>query len=288
MIFAEIHGKLGDGYSRASDRSEDLLTSTAFGLLRYLPPGRGLIQLLRRARVVTQAADDIYIEQSPTWLRLDDNADIEVEFWPSLGESGQPDLRLTLTGTQNQREVILIEVKLHSGKSQLVRDDDLVDDKELEEDGGVDLPIDPDQLIRYYRAQEHGTDGRVSLIYLTAHTVPPREDLLASLRPGMRLAWLSWTDVWAVAHDARDQSLAAADLSDLLHHKGLSTFDGFSAIKEELPPLSWSGAFWREPSVRRRENTSFFAWSRSPRTYEWLRNRPRFFDHRERGPNDRE
>jgi hypothetical protein len=34
MIDAEIRGKLRADYSRAHDRAEDLLTSTAFGLLR--------------------------------------------------------------------------------------------------------------------------------------------------------------------------------------------------------------------------------------------------------------
>ena len=51
MIFAELHGKLGTDYSLAHERAEDLLTSSAFQLLRYLPPQRGLVALLRAVLV---------------------------------------------------------------------------------------------------------------------------------------------------------------------------------------------------------------------------------------------
>src|SRR4051812_26314321 len=50
MIFAELHGKLGEDYSRAHERAEDLLTSTVFGLLRYLTPADGLLAVLGHAR----------------------------------------------------------------------------------------------------------------------------------------------------------------------------------------------------------------------------------------------
>lgn len=52
MLFAERHGKLGRDGSLAHDRAEDLLTSTAFQLLRYLPPHDGLFAVLNRVRAV--------------------------------------------------------------------------------------------------------------------------------------------------------------------------------------------------------------------------------------------
>ena len=46
MIEAVVRGNLGRNQVWAHERSEDLLTSTVFGLLRYLPPGQGIIEFL--------------------------------------------------------------------------------------------------------------------------------------------------------------------------------------------------------------------------------------------------
>ena len=66
MLFAERQRKLGRDGSRAHDRAEDLLTSTAFQLLRYLPLADGLLAVLGRARAV--GADGQIQSVAPTWL----------------------------------------------------------------------------------------------------------------------------------------------------------------------------------------------------------------------------
>src|SRR5437773_12478484 len=94
MIFAEIHGKLGSGYSRAHARGEDLLTSTAFGLLRYLPLQDGLLRVLEAVRPLI--GDAVSRRADPEWIDLRWAKRCEMRFWPWLRPFGQPDLILEL------------------------------------------------------------------------------------------------------------------------------------------------------------------------------------------------
>jgi hypothetical protein len=103
MIPAERHRKLaltGDaGEEAALSRSEDLLTSHVFGLLRYLPYERGLGRLLER----------FGLEATPP---------VRVVFW-AQGEGVEPDVLLDAAD-----RVVLIEAKLFSGfgENQLGRE----------------------------------------------------------------------------------------------------------------------------------------------------------------------
>lgn len=277
MIFAELEGKLGARNERAEERREDLLTSTAFGLLRYLPLDRGLGALLRRARVVSVAEDGIACEPVNDWLRLE--RPMRLEFWPRFAHGKEPDLRLTFDATSSaDAEVVLIEVKLYSGKSSVSGDDD---DLEIVDDPDETAPVfDSDQLVGYLQRQkaEMLSGGRASIVYLTAHRVPPRDELQASLRPGMRLAWLSWTDVWRVAQAAREEYLPAADLADLLRHKGLSEFCGFASGDAEVAfGTPAEGRFWTGATVARGSDGPFFRGVGEGDNFKWLDVRPFFF-----------
>jgi hypothetical protein len=278
MIFADIRGKLGAEGQRAHSRSEDLLTSTAFGLLRYLPFEQGLGALLRRARVVERDGEHIKCSQQPDWLRLSGGLSQPIEFWPRLRQGGEPDLRLTFNGGA---EVVLIEVKLDSGKSPIAGADE--DDETAVADGAQELEerVDPDQLVRYWKGQtdELASDKRVSIIFLTAHAVPPSVDLLASLKrcEKMRLGWLSWRDVWVVADEAKSSSGAdepAADLAALLRHKGLFEFSGF--VYRDMPSLPARGRFFDQPLLAAHDG-SFFAAVRDIGNGAWAGVSGRFF-----------
>src|SRR5260370_20099024 len=96
MIFAEIHGKLGVNYSRAHERGEDVLTSTVFGLLRYIPLADGFLGALRRVRPVRIDAQGVVIRLDPDWLDLGRVATVKVDFWPCWRDYGEPDVLLTL------------------------------------------------------------------------------------------------------------------------------------------------------------------------------------------------
>ncbi|MBO0698342.1 MAG: hypothetical protein J2P46_08115 [Zavarzinella sp.] len=244
MIFAELHGKLGQDCSRAHERAEDVLTSTAFGLLRYIPRADGHLPLLARVRRVRlDSSHQAVAALAPGWPALADLLQVQTDFWPYAPGYGEPDVLLTLSDADGiPRLAVLLEAKLHAGKSGHADVD--------EELTGVDAP-DPDQLVRYWRLLRQLDSVRRGavplLVYLTRHSTAPVEELTDSLRrePGMNLGWLSWRDVWDVAVRAAPDNLPAADLARLLAHKGLKTFDGFNTAPCELPP---SGRFWNGPS----------------------------------------
>lgn len=291
MIFADLQGKLGSGYQKAHERGEDLLTSTVFGLLRYLPFDQGLGAILRRARVVQRGGAEVRCAPMSDWLRLAGGLSRPLEFWPRLQRGGEPDLRLTFAGGN---EVVLIEVKLHSGKSQLAQDGPDTDDEDADVDDANDereARIDPDQLVRYFEGQlwELSAGARLSIIYLTSHVLPPLAELGESFdraeRGDIRLAWLSWRDVWAVAEEAKVHASPdgpAADIAKLLRHKGLFQFNGFR--RSELPNLQGSGRFWVEKGRPVAGTTSFFKSCHDAGASDWAGARGSFFVRPERTP----
>lgn len=244
MLFAELHGKLRRSYSRVHERSEDLLTSTAFQLLRYVPAALGFFPALRRVRRVLWADSRAEVSyEPPVWVlqTLSQADDYQFRFWPAWGAGvGQPELVVTLLAAARPLGRFVVEVKLDSGKSQLGHADE--DDEESVE------PRDPDQLSRYWRRLTQNADldkkPALGVVYLTAHAVPPLDDLQESLarQPGDWLGWLSWRDVWSVAQAAREQ-LPTRDLADILSHKGLQYFNGFTPPERPLPGAP--AGFWR-------------------------------------------
>jgi len=238
MIFAELHGKLGQDYSLAHERAEDLLTSTAFQLLRYLPLQSGLLALLKCIRPVTVEG-----VQSPArdWIDISGVDAIEVCFWQSLGGFGIPDVILKLKSNGHEIHRVLIEVKLHSGKSGNATDED---DKEVsrhdvETSDDAKYELDSDQLAKYWqglcRCDDIATEVPRSMVYLTSHLLPPQQDLADSLacHAMMRLGWVSWYDLWRIMNDlgCNDLSLLpAVDLAALLAHRGFATFAGFRSL----------------------------------------------------------
>jgi hypothetical protein len=232
MLYAEVHGKLGRDGSRAHDRAEDLLTSTAFQLLRYLPFESGVGAVLRRVRAVN--ADGTVANELPTWLNLDGATHARFTFWPGWGEHGQPDVLTELFAGDESRGTFVIEVKLDAPKSG-----------EATDEAEVTEAPDSDQLRKYWQGlrERAGATAR-GVVYLTSHAIPPVEQLAASLarERGDWLAWLSWRDVWAALKPCSD--LPARDLVAILAAKGLKTFDGFA-----LEP--WRATcephFWAQP-----------------------------------------
>ncbi len=249
MIFAEIQGKLGKRGSQAHERAEDLFTSTVFGLLRYLPYHQGIGAVIRAARPVFLSDGDVVVRSDAAWLNQMGVDRVELAFWPQWGAYGEPDLLLDLLaadGTLVHR--VLVEAKLHSPKSSREsRHRDGAERPSGNEWQPADIP--DDQLAKYWEglaALPSRISAPTTLIYLTTHSVPPRRDLKESLQraPSMRLAWMSWTDVWQTMRDADIAgmgALVAADLCRLLRHKNLGGFEGFRQTTIAIP----SQSFWR-------------------------------------------
>lgn len=230
MLFAERHRKLGRDGSRAHDRAEDLLTSTAFQLLRYLDPVVGLLAVLNRVRAV--GPDGRTIPSLPPWLDLGGVTSALCEFWPRWGEFGEPDVVVTVLAGETPVGRLVVEAKLDATKSGEAGDEEATD------------AADPDQLRRYWQGLRAAPGAPpLGVVYLTPHATPPRDELAASLarEPGDWLGWLSWRDVWAAMRAAGD-ALPARDLAEILAAKGLKAFDGFGAC---VPPsLASSPVFW--------------------------------------------
>lgn len=222
MLYAETHGKLGRDGSRAHDRAEDLLTSTCFQLLRYLPLDVGLLAVLKRVRAV--AADGSVTIDCPTWLALDGVTRAEYTPWPWWAGCGVPDVVVELFAGAELRCRFVVEVKLDAGKSG----------EAGEEDATPDTPA-RDQLHRYWRGLHADGAFGSGVVYLTSHAIPPADELSASVacEPGEWLGWLSWRDVWAAMKSS--ELLPAQDLAAILAAKGLKGFDGFGA-KPWFPP----------------------------------------------------
>lgn len=232
MLYAETHGKLGRDGSRAHDRAEDLLTSTAFQLLRYLSFETGVGAVLRRVRAVR--ADGSVSNELPAWLHLEGATRADVKFWQSFGKHGQPDVLTELFEGDESRGQFVIEVKLDSPKSGEATDEDEVTEKP-----------DADQLYKYLQGLRERAGGAArGVVYLTSHAIPPTEQLAASLsrEGGDWLAWLSWRDVWAALKPCQEEP--AVDLVAILAAKGLKTFDGFAV---EPWRATCEPHFWAQP-----------------------------------------
>lgn len=233
MLFAERHRKLGRDGSLAHDRAEDLLTSTAFQLLRYLPLDVGLLAVLKRVRAVQP--DGEVIQDLPAWLTLDGVTDTMYQFWPRRQGFGEPDVVITLLADKAPVVRLVVEVKLDAGMSR---------DADADADDVTEVSR-ANQLVRYWRGLRADTRlRRLGVVYLTTHAAPPRDELRDSMsrEPGDWLGWLSWRDLWQAMNHARRLYLPASDLADILEAKGLNAFHGFPPC--EYPNIPTSQVFW--------------------------------------------
>jgi hypothetical protein len=254
MIDADIRGKLRRDSSSAHDRSEDLLTSTVFGLLRYLPMSEALKPLIEGVRsaedLLSQQLRDMPRDCDSPWINLTGAASCDILFWPSFGEWGQPDILLTFRdATKKPIHLVVVEAKLHSPKSGEASDEDDANAEII----ACDMQWHPDQLVRYWRGLADHADLRgsnsSSVVYLTAHSAPPLSDLTASLKvdPKMRLGWISWRHIWDVVlplAGGDETSCAATDLERLLAYRGFRSLNAFKTI----PPISIKSTerFWQQ------------------------------------------
>ena len=242
-VHGELHGKLNRG-------SEDLLTSSVFGLLRYLSAG------------VTMSFLGNAVALNDRSLELPEEPELEFFFWPHFpGWTREPDMVIDVLEGGQRTVRLVVEAKYASGKSD-------------PDHGSSEHPIEPidirDQLADQYREvlADHES-GKVTarrrpvVIYLTAHSACPVEDLKESLKllstQGQgdgepQLYWLGW---WQLAEVLRSkqsrlnlpmQELVARDLLRLLESRGQSLlFEAWSQDPPRLPARQWTftSSWWR-------------------------------------------
>jgi hypothetical protein len=243
MLWAELKGKLAMTASLALvDRWEDVLTSSVFGMLRYLPDDVLLAFLANAITVEGQR------------FRVDPRVSgVDLHFWPQLrGWTREPDVIVDLR-REDRRLVqrVIVEAKYRSGKSQ--KEEDVAHEAE-------DRAIS-DQLADIVRlAYRNHASGAVAadlppvVIYLTAHHVMPAAELRESVMaatPVLRgeaeaICWLGWSRCDAIIRSRlagpevpATQRRMMADLSALLERRDLAVFAGWPVMTEGLPLPTW-------------------------------------------------
>lgn len=212
MLYAQLHGKL----RWDQENLEDLLTSNVFGALKHVSASLGLVPFLCRA--VGKHAPELIAALAG------DVVDVSYEFWPTLA-SCEPDVLIRLSLQRGPRLLILVEAKLHAGKSS--------------EASADDEPIG-DQLAREWQSvQRRAQDEQRQpfLVYVTADYGLPADDIAHSQdelrkKQGAEglILWLSWRVFGEVARLSGSPLLG--DVARLLIQRyALSSFDGIALRK---------------------------------------------------------
>ncbi len=229
MLLAEIHGHR----ILEAVNSEDYLTSTIFGHLRYLPPKSFWQDLFEQALAMPGARSRTlahHLEQ--LGIKITDFESLDVRFWARHPVHGCPDLVLVFKGSGVQPLIILIEAKLWAEKSGTGEFDQIARYLRLLDDPDAILPRLP--------------GGAVSaLIYLTEH------DSLAELEESVsvygnpreareRVFRLQWQDIVvateeAVHEAAGTEKLILRDVAAFLSQRNLEYFRGFRRLN--LPDM---------------------------------------------------
>lgn len=233
MIHAELHGKCGQLRG-----SEDALSSSVFGLLRYRCMRPYLAAFFGRACPYFEEDRPIYCLQNV--LTSDD---LVVSFWKKFQCGSEVDLVLE---SESASLVVFVEIKYLS-----------------------DISGD-DQLTRYFKALEYNyaaTRSSRYLIYLTADAVRPDVDKQVAELRGNNFYWLSWLELYPVLPDSSFAESPAGeiaqDLKHLLEKRYLIPFRGFSMPPDNLrlpeTPSFWQGGgdFFSDYSVVK-ANMHFF------------------------------
>lgn len=242
MIQAELHRKFTS--------NEDQFVSTVLGLLSYLVPAHGVLRLISRARPLGREG----LGRLAAEMDIPTNADVQVLYWPRTRHHGVPDALVVVRSGGTIVRLVVIEAKLGSGKSQWSEDSD--------DDDSNDAALEPsaaelaDQLARYWQALKGGAfEGierlpaeQCAVIYLTHHALMPIDDLreTCSRAADVRLAWLSWHDVWRMATElasavdlGRTERAITSDLCAFLAYRGFAAFHGFDFVDAMLESERW-------------------------------------------------
>lgn len=234
--------------------SEDILTSTVFGTLKYLDKNNALIAFIEN--------DFQYDENRTTlWERLKEKdielrcyQELEYIFWANHPKYGEPDLMLLFSNHVYGCDdlLLIIEAKFKSGKS------------------GIN---ENDQLARYfdavYKDIENFSDDAISnfkgkkgyVIYLTeleaCSEISASSLIIQTKHNGMRervfhLRWHQLYQIFEKRYSSYSyyEKLIVNDLMRYLEKLGLRDFSGFSLPEESLDLVfnSPHRIFYNDPS----------------------------------------
>jgi len=231
MLLAEIHGKrFGE-----LEGQEDLLTSAVFGHLRHVPPQVFWTDLFKRAASTRTDSKSLELHVQETGNTISRYSSLDVLFWRTCGKYGEPDLILRFAGGNQDPLVVVVEVKLDSGKSGTGSDDQLKRYLDLLDEAAA-LPF-----------WSPSADNRI-LVYLTRNFAHDeiKESVRLATASGKhnavdRIFGLQWQDVLAVADANSNKSFLLQELAAFLRIRDFEAFQGFG-LSSALPRAS--GCFY--------------------------------------------
>ena len=227
-MLAEIHGHV----VKELAGNEDYLTSAIFGHLRYLPPAVFWEEFFSYAVGLPAGGvgKDLAAFVADAGAGICEYSSLAVRFWPNHPSHGTPDMALCFTGPGLRTFVLIVEVKLWSGKSG---------------EG------DHDQLCRYLRILDDlaamdldDTDPVTALLYLTPReSLPELTETSRLYGAGARLFRAQWQDLVAAAQESMAGSRGIAteilrDVTAFLRARGLEYFRGFARSPIDSLPAS--------------------------------------------------
>lgn len=212
MIEAEIKGKTGNLRD-----SEDVLTSTVFGLLKYKAFQAILCGFFQKA--VPYNKNTIAKQLSIDKLETEE---IQLKFWYYDSEFGEPDLII-----KGNSFVILIEIKY------------------LAEMSGID------QLTKYNSllGKKYNNIQNKAILYLTMDLMMPSLDEKSTEGIEDKLFWLSWYELLPLVEDCKSENTLEVelieDLKKYLIKRNLNTFKRFSIYNIDKKEKY----FWNDPQI---------------------------------------
>jgi hypothetical protein len=231
MLIAEIHGKRFP----EAEGQEDWLTSAVFGHLRHIAPGAFWADLLDRARTVGTGFS-LYSQICADGIHFNRYSKLDIHFWKSWEGYGEPDLIMRFSGGDQSPLIIVVEVKLDSGKSGTGENDQLKRYLQLLDDRQALSLLFPESSHRY-------------LIYLTRvfSKLEIEDSIRVSVSAGIgdardRIFGLQWQDVLesSSAHAAGEPLLD--EVAQFLKVRRFEAFRGFRVPLADLRQIS--GTFY--------------------------------------------
>lgn len=219
MFEAEIKGKIPE-----IENMEDILTSTVFGLMKYVSEKKFLLNIINQAKT-------IFDESLEDCCTIDlYNYTPEIIFWKKIPVFGEPDLIIKFHTPDKPDVLLCIEVKYYSLKTGEGEDD---------------------QLVRYFEALDLAasyTDSIfLGIIYLTKY--PVRKELMDTLHyikmKGFsnfekKLFHLRWFEITNTIKEFdtsvlnEQDGLILKDILEYLIYKNLVEFTTFSFLKKNF------------------------------------------------------
>jgi hypothetical protein len=205
-------------------RSEDVLTSTIFGNLRYFSNPNILINFLNKS-----------LDINNNNLELENNQFFKICFWKKHFNDNERKYNETDLFLLNNNYEIIIECKYHSPLSE---ESEIIDDKEV---------YYSNQLIRYSKIIENSVKKKI-VIFLTDDPIMPIEIIKKTLTVPhisnkIKIYWLSWSKLYLSLNEyksdiiSENEKILLNDLIEFLEKRKLISFIGFT--KYDCPNISF-------------------------------------------------